>query len=313
MVHRSSPDQHPQQATPTTTTIISSSKDKSSEKGGSSWQSSKQLPASGSSGKRGPIQTSLEIVRQSCASGRAPPEEATIATKRHPDKSCMHYHDDYEYSYGLVQSNSDTDNDYCFGTGDDSAETSSILKEELDMFYGDDSSQKDASTAIQSTNLGLLTCQQHHAELQSSPMLTSTTLAAVERDLGFTSQRSEQQHPHHHHYYHQDQTTASVAIDKRRKGSSKHTRISTVGHHTLSRSQSGAGLPLKEHRINSVAVIAATLTAGGAIVDSWGSSSGTETAVSGVRRQEPAQPENEPSTQHQCEKQDEHISCLTTL
>jgi len=201
----------------------------------------------------GTIQASIDLVR----SGNRRFKGAE--SRRPHESSCSSYHDDYEYNYGLVNSNSDSENYYYDeDSNDGDTRASSLPQEDTDDAakddYGDDF--------------------EHDGRLELN-----------------------RQRPH-----------AREASQSQRKGEAYRDSRSNVDLHNKA---------LEDNRINSITLITATLSAGGAIVEagSSGPSSRNQPATygdefMGVGGQSRRQAQSRSGSPKSVE---EHESVLTSL
>lgn len=250
----------------------------------------------------GAIQFGLEMVK-SMDSSRRKSTDCRRHNHYHRKSSCLSYHDDYEYSYGLVQSNSNSENYYPEElSGEADTSVGSLVKDETsdeglppgkgyDEYYDDivDNDEED--------------------DFDHDGRLTLSKLSASETSTPKQGQSAGVRH----------------RLSKGNTASVKYRSSAGSSSSSLSRQRpvtSSRELELDDHRINSVTLIAATLSAGGAIVESSGGSSSSQqqslvdgdkftSNLSGISNQQQQKQEQKDSKQD--EKQADQIGCLTTL
>lgn len=215
-------------------------------------QQQQQMPsvqALSADGAGGTIQASLEMVKLSEAR-----RKCMDAASRHRKSGCFNYHDEYEYSYGLVHSNSDSERD-CYYDEDDGATDAYLVP-------GGDSSRDNAES--------------------SPPPARALTDYDTAYDYDDDGDAGDEDDFEHDGRVTLDRQQSKSAI-RRRSSSSRHGR---KGSKSRLDKQRAKERDFDEHRINSVTLITATLSAGGAIVDSGSSNAPTEAPDHIARQQQ---------------------------
>lgn len=243
-------------------------------------------------GGGGAIRTSLELVKSQNQKNKA---NSDIYKQRNREGSCFSYHDDYEYSYGLVHSNSDSENYYYQDEdgADGDTGTSSITRDEVEDQYRtvyDDDKDGDGDDDYNEDDDDDDVDDEGEEEDDEDDHDGGDDDDDFEHD-GRVSLNRQQQQQH-------AKADSSFVDDKQhksqtssRKSSARASFIkesgtirSVAGNSRSGSSKYSKDAEIDDHRINSVAVIAATLSTGGAIVES-GSSMAPQATSSGAIHQ----------------------------
>lgn len=237
---------------------------------------SQQQPGVAGGGAGGAIQLGLEMVK-SMESSRRKSTDYRRHNHYHRKSSCLSYHDDYEYSYGLVQSNSDSENYYpeeLSGEGDTSA--GSLAKDET----SDEGGPSPGKVAYYDDYYDDIADNDEEDDFEHDGRLTLGKLASGESGTPKRAQRIDQSAAGAGARHRLTKATATAGSVKY-KGSAGSLSSSLARQRPTTAASTSASattttsrpLQLDDHRINSVTLIAATLSAGGAIVESSGGAS----------------------------------------
>lgn len=266
-------------------TLLTSNRDKPSER--AAVQQQQQQPTSASSSSAGPIQASLELVKQ--VSHQMQQQQLWA------QKASTSYHDDYEYSYGLVQPPMQLQ-------PDDQTE----MADSMELIPAD-GAPRTGKSATKGANSAQPAPQRTSRKGSKYRMVDESLVAASADFVGGHSKGPTNYENDELLYDDGDQGARNDTNDDRSDDrddeddfehdgrlsltrssvSSSSTATSRAKRHSGSRPSSRAkptnksrgkqqALPNASsdaHRINSVALIAATLSAGGVIVESGSGSS----------------------------------------
>lgn len=259
---------------------------KSSDRKSSSYQQQQQKPGGGT------IMASIEMVKSAAASGQMKQHKqqncsrtgGSSGNQHHRGNSssggCFDYHDDYEYSYGLVQSDSESGR-YFYG----------LEEEEDDDHDGGEEDDIEGDYEDDDPECEFMATPKDKSKLRQKPSHRNSKTMSLAKG-------NERLDGHHHRgklvdadeddeedddddFGHDGRIISSVGRE-----SNLATTTATATSGSKSSSGKSKGNKVDELRINSVALITATLSAGGAIMDS-GTSTPTAKTVGSISGNDP--------------------------